>query len=818
MKQAIKNFLIFCFVFSGISTLLGAGMVVYMVYYYSQDLPDYHQLEHYAPPTVTRFYAYDGKLLEEYAKERRFYIGIDAIPQQVIRAFIAAEDQNFYDHPGVDFISVARAIVQNVVHMGQGKSLVGGSTITQQVVKNFLLTNERSLSRKVREAILSFRITNVFSKDKILELYLNQIYLGMGAHGVVAAAQTYFDKSLESLTLPEIALLAAMPKAPSNYDPRTNLKRAQERRNWVLRRMEEENFINHAMAQEAMASEVILRKRAREQLVKADFFAEAVRQSVVEQFGQQALYEGGLTVRTTLDPTLQAYADAAFRKGLVDYDRRKGYRGPLAHIDNVTLWLEELQKFSKPQALGDWPVGVVTNVYADKASVGLENGEKITLLKQDLLWTKPGLSSVKDVLRAGDVVAMEKLDKQKYGLRQIPQVNGAMVVMQPKTGKVLALVGGFYFGDSQFNRAMQAMRQTGSTFKTFVYLAALENGLPPNMQIEDGPVAIEQGPGLPLWRPKNFKGDFLGLITMRKGLEQSRNLVTIRLGQMVDIRKVQEITRRFGISANPPGNPAMVLGTTEASVMDMTHAYSMIANGGVRTQVSLIERVQDREGKTLFRRDTRKCSLCQVISLSAGPNEPVIEDQLEHVTDPRSAYQIISMLQGVVKRGTARRSESLGHHIAAKTGTTNGPNESTLDTWFMGFTPDLMVGVYVGYDAPRDMGKKESGATVAQPIFINFMEQALKKMPDKPFPIPSGLVFLPVDEWSGARANPTSRQVIWETFKDGTEPQEAIATEPSPEEAAAIAVENQGTGESPEAQPEPEPRHVLPPVGTGGLY
>jgi penicillin-binding protein 1A len=837
MIELIKRILIFLAVVAAFAGVLAGGVMMYLIHYYSQDLPDHKQLENYAPPIISRFYSKDGKLVEEYGREHRLYVPISDIPQSVIQAFVAAEDQNFYHHPGVDFMSVLRAIVQNVAHIGQGKSLVGGSTITQQVVKNFLLTNERSLARKVKEAILSFRITNIYTKDKILELYLNQIYLGAGAYGVAASSLAYFSKPMDALTIEEVALLAAMPKAPSSYDPRYNYNRAKERRDWVLNRMAEEGFITEEAARKASILPIALKKRDRQEVVKADFFAESVRQDIVARLGDKALYEGGLSVRTTLDPKLQMMADAAFRRGILKFDQRKGYRGPIDHLKTLENWQDQLVQVIKPLSLGEWELGVVLALQPDQATIGLEGGKKAVLHRTDMLWTKTQLDSVKSLFKLGDVVAVEEIKEQakgktqtKYVLRQIPAINGGMVVMEPRTGRVLALVGGYYFGDSQFNRATQAKRQTGSTFKTFVYMAALESGLPPNTIIDDGPIAISPGPGLPLWKPKNFKGDFLGPITMRKGLEQSRNLVTIRLGQMVGIKKIGEVVKRFGISDNPPTNPAMVLGASEATLLSMTHAYSMIANGGIRTTPSLIERIQNYQGKEILKRDTRRCDHCQFHqgnALDEHMTPTIHAAPYDEVTDARSAYQMVSMLEGVVLRGTGRRALSVQKTLAGKTGTTNGPNNSTLDTWFIGFSPDLAVGVYVGYDTLKNLGKSESGATVSLPIFVDFMEQALKDVPDKPFRIPPGIAMIPVNAANGEIANDDTPkgQLIYEAFKTGTEPE---SVEKTPAEESQPIPEGAGGMRStpvpmiaPAADNAPPP-HAAPaepaPLGTGGIY
>jgi penicillin-binding protein 1A len=806
---------VFIFVTTALLTfaMVGVGLLVYLVYYYSQDLPDYHQLESYTPPMVTRLYTDDGRLVQEYAKERRVYVPIDNIPKPIIQAFLAAEDKNFYSHPGVDFLSVARAIVQNITNIGQGKSLVGGSTITQQVVKNFLLTNERSLSRKVREAILSFRITQVFSKDKILELYLNQIYLGGGAYGVAVASLTYFDKPMSSLTIEEVAMLAAMPKAPSSFDPHTNYDRAKTRRDWVISRMLEEEYITEAQAEQAVRTPIVLKKRDPKEIVRADFFAESVRQMLAEQYGNTQLYEGGMVVYTTLNPELQRYAEIALRRGLLRLDQQRGYRKPVAHLDSIKEWQKQLDAIEPPVAAGEWHLAVVLSMTTDQAKIGLEHGDTGVLKRQEMIWAKTQVNKVSDVLKVGDVVLVERSSNKNeisYQLRQIPELNGGLVVMDPHTGRVLALVGGYYFGDSQYNRVTQAKRQTGSIFKSFVYLAALEQGIPPTAIVDDAPIEMYQGENLPMWTPKNYKGDFLGPITLRTGLEKSRNVVTIRIAQAVGLKKVIEVTKRFGIAEKPPENFAIVLGAAESTLLSMTNAYAMLANGGRLLQPSLIERIQDRLGKTIYRRDGRYCEACVIPKDTTFTDHlpPLLTEDHDNVTDPRTAYQMVSLLEGAMQRGTGRSAMKLGRVLAGKTGTTN----DSKDTWFVGMTPDLVVGAYIGYDTPRTLGKSATGGTVALPIFIDFMEQAAKLVPDRPFPVPPGIAFVGVDRHSGIRVDgPIGGSVIQEAFKTGTEP---------PIRAGIItlnAAKNGGylSAASPDIDEQPDSSSA---IGTGALY
>jgi penicillin-binding protein 1A len=743
--------------------LMGVVSICYLVFYYAKDLPDFRQLAEYNPPTVTRLYSQDNKLIEEYAKEHRIYVQYDDIPKLVINAFLSAEDKNFFSHPGIDFYSVVRAIVQNIINISQQKSLVGGSTITQQVVKNFLLTNERSLSRKIKEAILSFRISQVYSKERILELYLNQIYLGSGSYGIASAAQKYFSKNLNELTIEEATFLAALPKAPSNYDPIKNPQKSVLRRNYVIERMLDDDLITKEQAEYAYSTSINLKKRDDAHRTQADYFAEEVRKYILSHYGEKSLYEDGLQVKTTLDPELQKYATIALQNGLMRYDRKHGFRGAIANINNIDNWQQYLKSLPKITSNNNLLYGAVLDS-TDKAIILLRNGNKITITAKDISWAKKNIKATNEVLNKGDVILLEKTD-QAYELRQIPKVSGAIVVMNPHNGNVLAMTGGFDFNISKFNRASQALRQPGSTFKPFVYLSALENNIPPNTVINDGPVEIYQGPGLPMWRPKNYKGDFLGDISMRAGLEKSRNLVTIRVAQKVGIKKIMEITKRFGINAHPQENFSMVLGASETTVLNLTNAYAMIANGGKKISPKLVEYITNNKGDLIEKSDMRECLGC---NLEADYNiedatPPIIEDNTQQVTDPESAYQLISMLEGAVIRGTGQKARILGQYIAGKTGTTN----QSFDTWFMGFTSDLVVGVYVGYDTPKSLGSRETGASLALPIFVDFMTPVIKIHKPKPFTVPQNIKFIATDSLTGSTdiSNTAPNKVAIEAFK-----------------------------------------------------
>ncbi len=762
------------------STLLAAVVVaggagLYALYYYGRGLPDYQQLADYEPPVVTRVHAGDGRLLAEYARERRVFVPIDAMPRRVINAFLSAEDKNFYSHPGVDFLGVARAMVKNIVNIGRNRRLQGASTITQQVAKNFLLTNEVSIERKVKEAILAFRIERAFTKDRILELYLNQIYLGMGSYGVAAAALNYFDKSLDELSIAEAAFLAALPKAPNNYNPIRRPAAAKARRDWVIDRMREDGYISETEAAWAKSEPLLVRQANPAEFVRADYFTEEVRRELLSRYGEDALYGGGLSVRTTLDPRLQRIAERALRQGLIAYDRRHGWRGPVARIDPGPGWRARLAAVAPPPGAAPWRLAVVLGVDAQAAAIGLSDGGQGRIPLEELRWARawrkgqrvgPKIQRPADVLAPGDVVLVEPVDATgDYGLRQIPDVGGAIVALDPHTGRVLAMVGGYSYEISQFNRATQAMRQPGSAFKPIVYMAALDHGFTPSSIVDDAPIVIDQGPGLPKWKPANYTTRFYGRSPLRIGIEKSRNLMTVRLARAIGMETVAEYARRLGVVDDLPRLLPMALGAGETTLIRLTAAYAMIVNGGKRIAPALIERVQDRNGKTIYRRDTRPCPGCRA---ARWENQPVprIPDTRETVLSPDTAYQMVSMLRGVVLRGTGRRIRDLGRPLAGKTGTTN----DDVDAWFIGFSPDLVAGVYVGFDQPRSLGYKETGSRVAAPIFKMFMAEALKGAPAIPFRIPPGIRLVRIDGDTGLLPGPNTRRVILEAYKPGTEP------------------------------------------------
>ncbi len=765
--------------------IVGLCAAFYLFSVYSRDLPEYKFLTDYRLPLLSRVYADDGRLLSTIAAEQRVFMPIAAIPKRVRDAFISAEDKDFYSHIGIDPMGIARAMLDYGKKVSQGKRAGGASTITQQVAKNFLLGDEYSFSRKIKEAILAVRMERALSKDRILELYLNKIFLGNRSYGVAAAAQNYFARSLDELTIGEAAYLAALPKAPNNYNPERFMDKAIERRNWVIGRMVEDQRITAVEAKAAMAEQIITRQRPTEQTVSADYFAEEVRRQLIERFTEKDVTEGGLVVRTSVDPAMQATATKTLRAGLLEFDMRvRGYRGAVAKLKNPQNWKTELAGIAHPSGAEDWGLAVVLQVKNDRAEIGLPDGTGGSLPWDEMRWARkelakgfgPPVKKPADVVSVGDVVLVEPVDKAKhtYALRQVPKVSGAIVAMNPHTGRVYAMTGGFSAQISQFNRATQAFRQPGSAFKPFIYLAALDKGLTPSSLVLDAPFAYRQGPGLPLWRPENYSQKFYGPTPLRAGLEKSRNVMTVRLANHIGMPVVAEYAKKFGIVDEMPNLLSFALGAKETTVLRLTTAYAMLDNGGKKITPTLIDRVQDRDGRTIWRRDNQQCPLCQVPESMANPaaQPPIVPDTREQIADPRTVYQLVTMLQGVCERGTAAKLRSLGKPVAGKTGTTN----DSKDVWFVGFTPDLVVGVFVGYDAPQTLGSHETGGSLAVPIFESFMQEVLKEKPATPFRTPPGLNLMRVDAATGQPAGEVTTQAIWEAYIPGTEPGEQAMT------------------------------------------
>ncbi len=766
-----------------------SAAALYVIYDVSKDLPDYKQLASWEPPVMTRMHAADGSLLAEYAEERRLYVPVNLIPARVINAYVSAEDKNFYTHAGLDWRGIGKAVLRfvQVKITGHGQ-IVGASTITQQVAKNFLLSNERTWSRKLKEALVVQRIEASFSKDQIMELYLNDIFLGFNSYGVAAASINYFGKSLNELSIEEAAYLAALPKGPKNYNPFTNYDRAIERRNYVLTQMFENGYIKQDELTAALAKPLKVNPRPfGAQLFSAESFAEEARRELVAKYGKDTLNKGGYSVRTTLDPKFQLFARQAVARGLISFDRQRGYRGPQA---NVTLdggdWAKFLASYRIPADEAPWRIAVVTAVTDLGATVGLqprflqdgkfeEKRETGFVPLQLMMWAKkyidgeklgPAIKAPSDAVAVGDIVYVAPSGKEgEYHLVQVPEVAGALVAMDPHTGRVLAMVGGFSYGASQFNRAVQAMRQPGSSFKPVVYAAALDNGYSPASVVLDAPVEYKM-PNGEVWKPKNYEKDFYGPSTLRRGIEQSRNTMTVRLADAMGITKVADLAQRLGIYDHMPLQLAMALGAGETTLLKMTTAYSMIANGGKKVEATLIDRIQDRFGRTIFRHDMRDCSACKVDHYEAGMAEPDLIDNRETVMNSYTAYQITSMMEGVVERGTGKKVQIVGKPVAGKTGTSNDEK----DAWFIGFTPDLTVGVYVGFDTPKPMGKRRTGGELAAPIVADFMRLALRDKAAIPFRVPRGIELIPIHVNTGKRGIYGENGVILESFKPGDEP------------------------------------------------
>ncbi|MGU9961456.1 MAG: penicillin-binding protein 1A [Candidatus Puniceispirillales bacterium WSBS_2018_MAG_OTU23] len=788
------------------------GGVVWLFWEYGRDLPEYAQLAKYEPSVMTRVHAGNGALLAEYATERRVFVPVTGMPQPLIAAFLSAEDKGFFNHYGVDLKAMARAMVTNVINLGTGRRLIGASTITQQVAKNFLLTNEVSFERKIREAILAIRMERAFNKDQLLALYLNEIYLGFGSYGVAAAALNYFDKSLDTLTLAEMAYLAALPKAPNNYHPLRKYKAAIDRRNWVLRQMVRNGYITADVARMASLEPITIRPRSGVDGASAPYFAEEVRRQMVSRFGDDVFYTGGLSIRTTLDVRLQALADKALTNGLEALDKRQGWRGTIGRFDGAgnieDAPLKDILTDAGKLMINNRYPAVVIAVTKDRASIIVLNDESgnavlehgyIPFALADWAYPPrdkngirpPQVTSFKQVVAANDIIMvqrpenvpdrMARLEKklditpQTWALGQRPAVEGALIAIDPHTGRVMAMVGGYNARMSEFNRATQAERQPGSAFKPFVYLAALDHGFAPTTRILDAPLVVDQGAGQKKWKPANYTRKFYGPSIMRLGIEQSRNLMTARLAMAIGMPKVQEYAKRFGIDEDMPPLLSMSLGAGETTLMKLTAAYGMVVNGGSFIKPSIIDRVQDRYGNTVVKLDNRDCGLCNIDDAAAllatgALTPPAIADNRVKVTDPASAYQMVTMLEGVVSRGTGRRIGKTGFAVAGKTGTTN----DNTNAWFVGFTPDLVVGVYVGYDRPRPLGKHETGSTAAVPIFAEFIRDAMLEQPAIPFRRPKGINLFTINALTGERASQNTdkrdENIITEAFKPGQRP------------------------------------------------
>ena len=728
------------------------------LWYFSSGLPDYKKLESYEPPVSSRVYANNGELIAEYAIEKRLFIPYDVIPKLVINAFLSAEDKNFFDHPGIDPQGIIRAIINNFENIVTNKRLEGASTITQQVAKNFLLTNEISIKRKIKEAILAFRIEKAYSKERILELYLNQIYLGSGTYGVAAASLEYFDKSVKDLSYSEAALLAALPKAPSKYNPFRYYEEAKLRRNLVLQNLNENSFINNNQLEKYKSEEINLKKRKIKLLQEANYYTEEIRRIIKDNYGYDKLYAEGFSIKSALDVNYQLYALSALRSGIESYDRRHGWRGAILNTKLDTNWKEKLREKKIDTSL-KWNFAEITNVSDTEIVFEILNEkDQGSIQVNNLKWAIN--KTIYDSFNINDVIFVHKNLNGSWELKQYPKVNGAIVAIDPFSGKVKALVGGFSFNSSEFNRATQAKRQPGSAFKPFVYAAALENNFSPNSIILDAPFIAEQGIGLKNWKPENYGKEFYGPTTLRKGVEYSRNLMTVRIAQTLGVKKILKLSKDLDIYNDIPELLSVSLGSAETTLLQITNAYSTFVNGGKKINPVLIERIQNRRGRTIYNSEKRECIGCDKFS-ETEILIPYIRDNYKKVLSKETAYQILSILEGTVQRGTGKNLKDLNVPLAGKTGTTN----DNYDAWFIGATSNLIVGVYIGFDSPKTLGKYETGARTALPIFKNFVRQALYKDEFKSFSPPKEIFFAAINYNTGKKDNFNNSDSITEAFK-----------------------------------------------------
>tara|TARA_X000001036_G_scaffold143327_1_gene136175 strand:+ start:2153 stop:4501 length:2349 start_codon:yes stop_codon:yes gene_type:complete len=749
------NFSIKFFIIFGVACLFFAFSTLW---YFSIGLPDYKKLSNYQPPISSRVYSNDGKLIAEYALEKRLFIPFDSVPKKVINSFLSAEDKNFFNHPGVDAKGIIRALIKNLKNISQNKRLEGASTITQQVAKNFLLTNEVSLNRKIKEAILAFRIERAYSKERILELYLNQIYLGQGTYGIAAASLEYFDKSVKDLSYPEAALLAALPKAPSRYDPFKHYDVAKFRRNLVLQNLKENNYIKKKQLDFFKNSPIKLKRRKIEILNEANSYTEEVRRSIKNKYGFKKLYSEGLSIRTPLDINYQIQAINSLRKGIEAYDRRHGWRGPITNKLKDSNWKEKIKNFKIDPTL-NWEKVEIVEIKENGINFKTLKGLKGNISLKKLKWAIPNKKTIFNAFNIGDIIFVKK-ENNIWNLKQYPRVNGGIVVINPYTGDVKALVGGFNFKSSEFNRVTQAKRQPGSAFKPIVYAAALENGYSPNSIVLDAPFVESQGVGLKDWKPENYGKKFYGPSTLRKGIEYSRNLMTVRIAKALGVNKILDLSDKLEIYDDIPELLSVSLGSAETSLINLTSAYGSFVNGGKKVSPSLITRIQNRRGKTIFKLDNKKCIGCDKF-LNNSENFPVIQYDNEQIFSEETAYQMISILEGAVKRGTAKKLRDLKVPLAGKTGTTN----NNYDAWFIGFSSKLVIGVYVGFDNPKSLGRYETGSKAALPIFKDFVKNALYKEDFKEFKIPQGIYLTSLNYDTGLKSSLGEKNTIIEALK-----------------------------------------------------
>ena len=752
MSRLIKKILI-------LLITVGLGLfvsIIVILWTYSNKLPDYKFLKNYKPSVSSKLYSGGGELVSDFSSEKRIFVPYNAIPKKVIHAFLSAEDKNFFSHPGVDARGIIRAVLRNISNIIYEKRLEGASTITQQVAKNFLLSNEVSLNRKIKEAILAFRIERALSKERILELYLNQIYLGQGAYGIASASLEYFDKPISKLDYAEASLLAALPKAPSKYNPFKNIDLAKYRRDLVIKNLYDNSYISYKKYKKLLNTKIILKKRKKIYLEDARYYVEDVRKFIVEKYGFDKVYKQGFNIKTPINLEIQTIATQSLRDGLIQYDKRKGWRGPLLNKKDTNNWNNDLKKYHLEKSIG-WNLAIIKKI--NKFFVEIETDQKIAgkIEYQDVSWTKKELDKL---FKVGDVVYVNKIKDNIFSLKQLPKANGGIVVMDPFTGRVIALSGGFSFKRSEFNRATQASRQPGSAFKPFIYALALENNFTPSTLILDAPIVLDQGEDLKMWKPENYGKKFYGPSTLRTGLEKSRNLMTVRIAQELGLKKITTFSKQLKIYENPEELMSISLGSAETTLLKLTTAYCSFINGGKLIEPIFVDRIQDSEGNTIYNSEKRVCKKCNEISF-LGEEIPKITDNFPQIFSAETAYQVTSMLEGAVQRGTGRKLKDLNLDLAGKTGTTN---ENT-DAWFVGFTSNLVVGVYVGFDEPKSLGRYETGSKTALPIFKAFIKNAVKKKDARPFKVAKNIKMMVIDLITGKKANFGSKKTIIEAFK-----------------------------------------------------
>ena len=744
-------------------------LVFSLFWYFSSDLPDFEFLKTYKPPVSTKVYDIRGDVIADFSRERRSFVKIDQVPKKVINAFLSAEDKNFYKHPGIDAIGITRAVFKNIENIISGDRLEGASTITQQVAKNFLLTADVSLARKVREAILAFRLEKSLTKKRILELYLNEIYLGERSYGIASASMTYFDKSIMDINYSEAALLAALPKAPSKYNPYRNYKTVEKRKNWVLKRMYENGYLSKKQLEKSINFNITLKKRNLNIDMSPAFFVEEIRKNLIDKYGEKKIYKQGFYIKTSLDKKIQKVATFALNKNLIKYSKRHGWVGPIYKKYTRKKFLELVKKGNHKS--NKFSLALILSLENNKAKILTENEQNGFISFTNVKWAKKRITqdlhkgypkNITDVFEEGDIIYVKKIKKTDlWSLEQVPRVNGAVVVMNPWSGRVLALSGGFDFTINQFNRATQAERQPGSAFKPFVYATALENNYKPNSIVLDAPFVIYQNQHKYRWKPKNYTGRFYGKQLFRYGIEKSNNLTIFRIANDVGLDKINKKAKELDIYKNTANILSSSLGSGETTLLKITSAYGSFVNGGKKLEPTLIDLIQNRNGKSIYKNEKLFCLGCtEKFSIS---NPPVIEDRYLRVFNEDVSYQMVNILKGVVQRGTGKKLKKLKLELAGKTGTTN----ENLDAWFIGFTPELLVGVYVGFDEPSTLGKKETGSKAALPVFEDIMK-ALKPNNFVPFFKSTETVkFAKVNE-NNRKKSFSNKNTINESFKINT--------------------------------------------------